>query len=74
MTKPHMSLNLDVIETPYQAYVRKMPGEGGGNRGRGIGRGIPCPEGVEEGEGGELISGNYNMLPLWIRIYMPVRR
>ena len=26
--RPHMSLNLDVIETPYQAYVRKMP-EGG---------------------------------------------
>lgn len=27
-TRPHMSLNLDVIETPYQAYARKMP-EGG---------------------------------------------
>lgn len=27
MTRPHMSLNLGVIETPYQAYVRKMPGE-----------------------------------------------
>ncbi len=26
--RPHMSLNLDVIETPYQAYGRKMP-EGG---------------------------------------------
>ena len=26
--RPHMSLNLDVIETPYQAYARKMP-EGG---------------------------------------------
>ena len=24
--RPHMSLNLDVIETPYQAYLRKMPG------------------------------------------------
>ena len=23
--RPHMSLNLDVIETPYQAYLRKMP-------------------------------------------------
>ena len=28
MTRPHMSLNLDVIETPYQAHARKMP-EGG---------------------------------------------
>lgn len=28
MTRPHMSLNLDIIETPYQAYARKMP-EGG---------------------------------------------
>lgn len=28
MTRPHMSLNLDVIETPYRAYARKMP-EGG---------------------------------------------
>ena len=26
--RPHMSLNLDTIETPYQAYARKMP-EGG---------------------------------------------
>ena len=26
--RPHMSLNLDVIETPHQAFVRKMPGEG----------------------------------------------
>ena len=26
-TRPHMSLNLDVIETPYQAYLRKMPDE-----------------------------------------------
>ncbi|MDG6974176.1 MAG: transposase family protein [Nitrososphaerota archaeon] len=26
--RPHMSLNLDVIETPYQAFIRKMP-EGG---------------------------------------------
>ena len=25
MKRPHMSLNLDVIETPYQAYQRKMP-------------------------------------------------
>jgi len=23
--RPHMSLNLDIIETPYQAYIRKMP-------------------------------------------------
>jgi putative transposase len=28
MTRPHMSLNLDIIETPYRAYARKMP-EGG---------------------------------------------
>jgi hypothetical protein len=28
MTRPHMSLNLDTIETPYRAYARKMP-EGG---------------------------------------------
>ena len=28
MTRPHMSLNLEIIETPYQAYARKMP-EGG---------------------------------------------
>jgi putative transposase len=28
MTRPHMSLNLDIIETPHQAYARKMP-EGG---------------------------------------------
>jgi putative transposase len=26
--RPHMSLNLDVIETPYQAYLRKMPKDG----------------------------------------------
>jgi putative transposase len=26
--RPHMSLNLEVIETPHQAFVRKMPGEG----------------------------------------------
>ncbi len=26
--RPHMSLNLDVIETPHQAFIRKMPGEG----------------------------------------------
>ena len=26
--RPHMSLNLDEIETPYQAYLRKMPKEG----------------------------------------------
>ncbi|MGI0090563.1 MAG: DDE-type integrase/transposase/recombinase, partial [Nitrososphaerales archaeon] len=25
MRRPHMSLNLDVIETPYKAYLRKMP-------------------------------------------------
>ena len=23
--RPHMSLNLDVIETPYGAFIRKMP-------------------------------------------------
>jgi putative transposase len=28
LKRPHMSLNLDVIETPYQAYARKMPEEG----------------------------------------------
>ncbi len=28
MTRPHMSLNLDVIETPYRAYARKMPEAG----------------------------------------------
>ncbi|MGH9919921.1 MAG: DDE-type integrase/transposase/recombinase [Nitrososphaerales archaeon] len=27
--RPHMSLNLDVIETPYQAYLRKMPDKAG---------------------------------------------
>ena len=26
--RPHMSLNLDVIETPSQAFIRKMPGAG----------------------------------------------
>lgn len=26
--RPHMSLNLDVIETPYKAFIRKMPKEG----------------------------------------------
>jgi putative transposase len=26
--RPHMSLNLDEIETPYKAYVRKMPKDG----------------------------------------------
>ena len=26
--KPHMSLNFDELETPYRAYIRKMPGEG----------------------------------------------
>lgn len=26
--RPHMSLNLDVLETPSQAYVRKMPKDG----------------------------------------------
>jgi putative transposase len=26
--RPHMSLNLDVVETPHQAFVRKMPQEG----------------------------------------------
>ena len=29
MKRPHMSLNLDVIETPYQAYLRKMPDKEG---------------------------------------------
>jgi putative transposase len=28
MKRPHMSLNLDAIETPYEAYLRKMPEEG----------------------------------------------
>ena len=28
MKRPHMSLNLDVIETPYQAFIRKMPEPG----------------------------------------------
>jgi putative transposase len=28
MTRPHMSLNLDAIETPQQAYARKMPEQG----------------------------------------------
>ena len=27
--RPHMSLNLDLIETPYQAYLRKMPDKEG---------------------------------------------
>jgi putative transposase len=26
--KPHMSLNFDELETPYKAYLRKMPKEG----------------------------------------------
>lgn len=26
--RPHMSLNMDVIETPHQAFTRKMPSEG----------------------------------------------
>jgi len=25
--RPHMSLNLEIIETPHQAFVRKLPGE-----------------------------------------------
>ncbi len=29
MKRPHMSLNLDIIETPYQAYLRKMPDKEG---------------------------------------------
>jgi putative transposase len=29
MKRPHMSLNPDIIETPYQAYQRKMPGKDG---------------------------------------------
>jgi putative transposase len=28
VTRPHMSLNLDEIETPCQAYIRKMPKDG----------------------------------------------
>ena len=28
MKRPHMSLNLDEIETPYRAYLRKMPKDG----------------------------------------------
>jgi putative transposase len=28
MKRPHMSLNLKMIETPYQAYIRKMPKDG----------------------------------------------
>jgi putative transposase len=28
MRRPHMSLNLEEIETPYQAYLRKMPKDG----------------------------------------------
>ena len=28
MKRPHMSLNLNIIETPYQAFIRKMPKEG----------------------------------------------
>ena len=28
MKRPHMSLNLKVIETPYRAFIRKMPKEG----------------------------------------------
>ena len=26
--RPHMSLNLEVVETPHQAFVRKMPEAG----------------------------------------------
>jgi len=26
--RPHMSLNLKMIETPYQAFIRKMPKDG----------------------------------------------
>ena len=26
--RPHMSLNLDALETPDQAFIRKMPEEG----------------------------------------------
>lgn len=29
LKRPHMSLNLDIIETPYQAYQRKMPDKEG---------------------------------------------
>jgi len=25
--KPHMSLNFDELETPYQAFLRKLPAE-----------------------------------------------
>jgi len=28
MKRPHMSLNLKTLETPYKAFIRKMPGEG----------------------------------------------
>ncbi len=28
MKRPHMSLNLEIIETPHEAYIRKMPKEG----------------------------------------------
>jgi putative transposase len=28
LTRPHMSLSLEIIETPYQAYLRKMPDNG----------------------------------------------
>jgi transposase InsO family protein len=31
MKRPHMSLNLDIIETPYQAYKRKTPDKEGIN-------------------------------------------
>jgi len=27
--RPHMSLNLEAIETPYQAFLRKMPDKDG---------------------------------------------
>ena len=26
--RPHMALNLDALETPHQAFIRKMPEEG----------------------------------------------
>ena len=51
---PHMSLNLEVIETPYGIHQEDARGRDG--RGRGSGGGVPCPEEVGSGE---LISGSY---------------
>ena len=49
--RPHMSFDLDAIETPYQAYLGRMPGREGIVEDEEAGE-IPCPE--EEGRG-ELI-------------------